>query len=228
MGNTATVCAYIDTCKAICGKDQILFNFSEWDDPILLDNSQRNQITTNNKNKRFSRKSQNGSLGKSSMNDVEQMNKNKNSLFNSNINTNIYIYSTAQNTKINNSSNFNSLPKNNNVNNSNNNNIIVINAYNKNNFQNLNNILEINNKNIINIQENENKSKEKEDEKKGNKLFLEQILKGKENSKKSSKSCSKGYFKMNTPKKNSVRFTKSKSNKNIIKEIKRNYKINIE
>ena len=105
MGNTAGICIYIDPCKAICDKKQILFNDGEWDDPIILYNSQRKQAT-NNTNKRFNKK-QNENLYNSSMNDAELMNKNKNrnSLFNSNINTNIYIYSTTQNSKINNSNN---------------------------------------------------------------------------------------------------------------------------
>ena len=113
MGNTAGICIYIDPCKDICDKKQILFNDAEWDDPIILYNSQRNQAISNNKSKR-SNKKQNENIYKSSMNDVELMNKNKNrnSLFNSNINTNIYIYSTAQNSKINNgNNNLNSLEK---------------------------------------------------------------------------------------------------------------------
>ena len=47
MGNTAGICTYIDPCKSICDKKQILFNDGEWDDPIVLDNSQRNQTISN-------------------------------------------------------------------------------------------------------------------------------------------------------------------------------------
>ena len=179
MGNTAAICTYIDACNAICDKDQILFNISEWDDPIVLENSQRNQVIPNNRSKKLYHKRKNGSIGKSSMNDVELMNKNnRNSLFNSNINTNtntntnMCANSTTQNSKINYGS---SLYRNNNMNNSYNN-IVVVNAHNKNknNFQNQNNIQGINNKNFTTIQENENKSYEEDDEKNEDKQILEQ------------------------------------------------------
>jgi len=53
MGNAAIFCTYIDPCNTLCDKRQVLFNHSEWDDPIVIDNSQNINITEQNKSKKI-------------------------------------------------------------------------------------------------------------------------------------------------------------------------------
>ena len=106
MGNAAFVCTYIDPCNTLCNKRQILFNNSEWESPILIDNnSQRvsqTQEIPNSKNVKLS-------FGKNSINEIDVNHKNnRGSIINSNINTNVYsgLNSVIPNPK-NNSNNMN-------------------------------------------------------------------------------------------------------------------------
>ena len=171
MGNAAFVCTYIDPCNTLCNKRQILFNNSEWESPVLIDNnSQRVSQTQENPNS----KNVKLSFGKNSINEIDANHKNnRGSIINSNINTNVYsgLNSAIPNPK-NNSNNMNNasnkipVKKNNQ-----NNNVSSFNSLNKK-KQNQNEIKEIkqtkedipNSKNVSTIKENEIKSIEEEEE----------------------------------------------------------------
>ena len=71
MGNAAFFCSYIDPCNNVCDKKQVLFSHSEWDDPIIIDNSNKvNQTEENKSSKKENKKKYKNSIGSNSLNEI--------------------------------------------------------------------------------------------------------------------------------------------------------------
>ena len=186
MGNASFVCTYINPCNTLCDKKQLFCNNTEWEPPIVVENSQRlGNIDENELSKKSPKKIIKESTGRNSFFEIDLLHKNnRGSFLNSNINTNTFsgINSNFQTTKINSiNNNINSniiiVSKNNN-----NQNVSSFNSTTKRNSENQNDFKNFeepqNLKNISTIKENENKSLEEEEEddennKKENKELLE-------------------------------------------------------